>query len=107
VDSFLHTQWILGGLFYSLGLFEESREVFCSLNEIIDEMSADNLAWLVNTLIASGVDKDEKIIKHSIDRLINQINDNGSWSSDDGTWKDIHTTLEAIRAITYVSSAQK
>jgi squalene cyclase len=105
VDSFLHTQWILGGLFYSLELFEDSREVFHSLNEIIDEMSADNLAWLINTLIASGVDRDEKIIKCSINRLINQINENGSWSSDDGSWKDIHTTLEAIRAITYVSSS--
>lgn len=105
VNSFLHTTWLIGGLLFSLGLIKEARVVLLSLTEHIDEMSPDNLSWLINTLIVSGVDKSELIIESSVARLASLINDDGSWSSDDGTWKDIHTTIEAIRALKFASNS--
>jgi hypothetical protein len=48
------------------------------------------------------VNSEEDIIKKSITRLIELKKNDGSWSSDDGSWKDIHTTIESIRALSYV-----
>lgn len=104
VNSFLHTKWLIGGLLLSLGFDKESKIVLQTLYEQIDEMSSDNLSWLINTLIVSGIDSNEDIIKSSATRLASLINDDGSWSSDDGTWKDVHTTLEALRVLNFVSN---
>ncbi|BFH60460.1 MULTISPECIES: prenyltransferase/squalene oxidase repeat-containing protein [Paenibacillus] len=102
INSYLHTNWLIGGLFYSLGLFKEAEAIFQCLCEQFPKLSSDNLAWLINTLIVSGVNNEEEIIKKSITRLIELRNNDGSWSSDDGSLKDIHTTIESIRALSCV-----
>ena len=102
MNSFLHTNWLTGGLFYSLGLNKEAETIFQYLVEQCSTLSSDNLAWLINTLIVSEVSCEEEVIVKSIARLIDLKKSDGSWSSDDGPWKDIHTTIESIRALRYV-----
>jgi hypothetical protein len=102
INSFLHTYWLVGGLFYSIGMQTEAYLIFNNLIRRLSEMSADNLAWLLNTLIASGVPKDEVIIKQAIRKLLTLQHDDGGWTSDDGSWRNVHTTLEAKRAINLV-----
>jgi len=102
IPSFLHTYWLIGGLFHSIGMDEAAKPIFQRLVERCSEMSADNLTWLINTLIASRVDREAEVIRVSASYLARLQQHDGSWRSDDGAWKDVHTTLEAIRALRYI-----
>lgn len=102
IESYLHTKWLIAGLFIQKNLGEKAKIVLASLETEITNMSADNLAWMINTLLISGLSKEEPLVNHAVIRLSELQLADGSWISDDGEWKSVHTTLESIRAIHFI-----
>lgn len=102
LPSFLHANWLAGGLWYKVGQSETAERIFSYLEKRIDQdFSADNLGWLINCLYAAGVPSSYLLVKKATDKLEQQQNKNGSWNSDDNPGYEVHTTLEAIRALRF------
>lgn len=105
LDSYYHTNWLCAGVFLLLGWTEESNQVLRYLNHSYHELSADNVAWMANTLLIAGSSKQDELLKRLVVRLAAMQAEDGYWESDDGDWQRIHTSLEALRTILYVQSS--
>ena len=98
LPSFLHTHWLAGGLYHKLN-WQASTRVFEYLSRRINELATSNLSWLITTLCAAGVSPKHFLLEKAASLLEQNQKDDEYWESEDGPSQNIHTTLEAIRAL--------
>lgn len=99
LPGFLHTHWLAGGLWHKLNWEEPSERVFRFLVRNINALATSNLSWLITTMCAVSVPKDDPLVVKAALRLEHLQQPDGRWSSEDGQDKDVHSTLEAIRSL--------
>lgn len=100
MPGFRHTQWLSGGLWYRVGLREEAESAFSALATRLEELPASSLAWLLSALLLVQAPSDHPLVQQAALRLDHLQEPDGRWSSEDGPTQDVHTTLEALRALT-------
>ncbi len=100
LPGFLHTHWLAGALWQALALSEPAARLFAHLHSQIDRLSPANLSWLLTALAAAGLGPDAPLLTTAAARLRTMQQDDGRWPADDGPHQDVHTTLEALRALT-------
>lgn len=98
LPTFLHAHWLAGGLWYRIH-WQEANRVFSSLQQRLSDLAVSNLAWLLSTLLLAGVPADHPLIAQAASRLEQQQEQDGRWPSEDGSARDVHTTLEAMRVL--------
>jgi prenyltransferase beta subunit len=99
MPSFLHAHWLTAGVLYSTEHQATAEKMLSYLQIRLHDLSPSNLAWLVNSLRGVGVSDTHPLIEQSRVLLISKQQPDGRWPSDDGPHQDVHTTLEAIRAL--------
>ncbi len=99
MPGFVPTQWLCGGLWYSLQRWEEAESAFSAIASRLADLHASNLTWLLSTLLLAGVQLDHPLIQQAASRLEKLQEPDGHWSSEDGPAQDVHTTLEALHTI--------
>ncbi len=98
LPSFLHTHWLAGGLLYKLDWQIYSR-IFEYLSKRINDLAVSNLSWLITTLYAAGVPISHYLVVEAASLLEQSQQDDGHWESEDGSSQNVHSTLEAMRAL--------
>lgn len=73
--------------------------MFDYLHQRVAELHASNLAWLMTSLIVSGVPVTHRLIQSVAMLLEHKQAQDGRWVSEDGPDWDLHSTLEAMRAL--------
>ncbi|HVN77516.1 MAG TPA: prenyltransferase/squalene oxidase repeat-containing protein [Terriglobia bacterium] len=99
LPSFLHTHWLAGGLLYKMNYRDESGKAFDYLSRRADDLAVSNLSWLMITLVSAGVPANLPLLKKAALLLDRGQQDDGRWPSEDGPSQDVHSTLEALRAL--------
>ena len=102
LPSFLHAQWLTAGLLYGLGDKPNAEKIMDDLRGRLLELEASHCAWMINCLCVMGVAPNHPLIADALGKLDTLQQDDGRWPSDDGDWRDVHTTLEALRAVSFV-----
>lgn len=95
LPTFLHAHWLAAGLWYRLRR-QEAKRVFKCLERQLPALPASNLAWLLSTLLLAGTPTSEFIIMQAASLLEQKQEQGGRWSSEDGSERDVHATLEAL-----------
>ncbi|MHB9144543.1 MAG: prenyltransferase/squalene oxidase repeat-containing protein [Symbiobacteriia bacterium] len=99
LPSFPHTHWLAAGLFWRLGDAERAERLMFAFRDQLGELPASNLAWLMTSLLIAGVSPDHFLLQAARQYLENQQQEAGHWASEDGPDWDLHSTLEAVRAL--------
>ena len=97
LPSFAQAQWLACGLAWKLGLDEMVDHLASHLYAQLPG-SAGELAWMLVTLRSVDFPADRGVIVSGSLRLARMQAADGRFPSDEG--QDVHTTLEALRAIT-------
>ncbi len=98
LPTFLHAHWLAGGLWYRIH-WQEANAVFTSLQRRLSDIAVSNLAWLLSTLLLAGLPANHPLIEQAASRLEQRQEQDGRWPSEDGSARDVHTTLEAMRVL--------
>jgi len=98
LPSFLHAHWLAGGLWHKLD-WQASTHTFEYLNKRIGDLATSNLSWLITTLCAAEVPISHHLVIKAVSLLEQSQQDDGYWESEDGSSQNVHSTLEAIRAL--------
>jgi len=70
-----------------------------TLSQRLGELPASNLAWLMTSLWTAGVAPNHSLLQAAGSLVERQQQEDGRWISEDGPEWDLHSTLEAIRAL--------
>ena len=107
LPSFPHSYWLAAGLLHRADRTLAASRVLDRLRmAILPDVTASGLAWLVTCLAASGVPAHHPTVRSAVQRLGPLQQPDGRWSSDDGPARDVHTTLEALRALRWFGRAR-
>jgi hypothetical protein len=99
LPSFLHAHWLGGGLWYQAARPEPAERFFRYLQTRLADLEAGGLAWLVVSLRLAGVPAAHLLLDEAATRLARDQKPDGRWTSEDGAERDVHATLEALRAL--------
>jgi hypothetical protein len=101
MPGFRHTLSLSGGgVWYRLGHRADAERAFSALARRLGDLPASSLAWLLSTLLLAGAPSDHPLVEQAAVRLELLQEPDGRWSSEDGPTRDVHTTVEALRALT-------
>ena len=107
LPGFAHTHWLAAGLFHHAGRPLAADRVLARVRTaLLPDASPGSLAWLLTTLAAAGVPAHHPTVRGAIQRLGRVQEPDGRWKSDDGPARDVHTTLEALRALKWFGRAR-
>lgn len=100
-QGYLHSQWIATGALLKYGQYPQ--RVDRSLQYIqarpVDKWDDTQLNWALDCLAAGGLPADHPLVQFLLDKLSNQQDDNGSWSSEEGPAYAVSATIGALKAI--------
>lgn len=93
LPAFLHANWLAAGLWQMVGQETAVAAALTYLQTRLGDMPADNLAWLLDTLLTAHVAHE---VANEGWQLLRRMQDgDGRFASDEG--QDIHITLLALR----------
>lgn len=107
LPGFLHTHWLAGGLWYKMNRQELAELVFEYLSKRINDLAVSNLSWLITTLCAAGAASNHPLVNQAALLLEQSQQADGRWPSEDGSSQDVHSTLEALRALWFSGWVKK
>lgn len=99
LPSFLHANWIAAALFWREEAEGAAESILARLKGRLSELSAGALAWLLTSLLEGGVPPSHEVIRAAAALLRASQRTDGAFPSEDGPDFDVHTTLEAMRAL--------
>jgi len=99
LPTYLHSHWLTAGLWVLMKRRNESQGLLAHLAKRIHDLHVSNLAWLAITLRLAGLPENHPLLSKAISLLVGQQGEDGRWPSEDGTTFDVHSTLEALRAL--------
>lgn len=106
-QSFPHTHWLAIGLWYRLGWKDPVKRVSSWLLAEIPGLPSSNLAWLLVAFETAGFPAHDPFVVLAAEHLAKSQQSDGHWVSGDGPEQDVHSTLEAIRALKYAGQLSK
>ncbi len=99
LPTFAHAHWLAAGLWFRLGDREPAGRVLRYLGgQLGPDFPTSDLGWLLTTLHAAGVPPDHALMAQAAALLAWRQEADGRWPSEDGPSRDVHVTLEALRA---------
>lgn len=101
LPTFPHAHWLAAGLWVRTGDRPAADAVLAHLATRLPSLAASNLGWLAVTLQRAGLPVDHPLLKQATDRLAAEQQPDGRWMSEDGTEREVHTTLEALLAVNH------
>jgi hypothetical protein len=100
LPTFPHAHWLAAGCLYAANQHAIAESIMGYLERaMIDSLPASNLGWLSITLLGAGVPPAQPLIARASTRLREMQQPDGRWLSEDGSSRDVHATLEALRAL--------
>lgn len=99
MPTFLHAHWLAAGLWHLTGHASQTGKTLAYLNTHLAQLSANNLTWLIVALRTAGILANQPLLVGALARLRHLQQGDGRWLSDDAMERDVHVTLEALRAI--------
>lgn len=98
LPTFMHAHWLAVGLFSRLKQIEPAERIMVYLATCLPDLSASSLAWLIVTLRLAGWPATTPLLVQAAALLKQQQQPTGNWQSEDGPERDVHATLEVLRA---------
>ena len=99
MPTFLHAHWLACGLWQKTNQAEAVDAVTEFLRSKLTELSPNNLTWMIVALRTAGFSKDHALIQEAVEHLLTKQMADWRWQSDDAMERDVHVTLEALRAL--------
>lgn len=100
LPSFPQANWLAGALFRLMGREDAARRMSAVLLRHTEAgLPAANLAWMLVSLRLAGVPVHDPVVEAAARALDQQQRTDGGWDGEWGGDSDLHTTLEAMRAL--------
>jgi len=107
LPSYAHAHWLAAGLFHRLDHALAAGRVLDRLRlYFLPDLAAGGLAWLLTSIGAAGVPARHPTVRAAAIRLGQSQRSDGRWVSEDDQERDVHTTLEALRALRWFGRAR-
>lgn len=82
LPSFVNAHWIALALFHRAGLQDEATRLSAHVATRVPELSASDLAWLVDCLTVAGLNEEDVLLSRSAHRLGELQRPTGEWVDD-------------------------